>query len=269
MRFAAQQAAIDLPRSQARRARSMRSIRLPIATAVLAFAIVPPTASGAWQSEAELLVLPVRVHLLTSATVPELNSTLTEAEIRRVFAEANGVWRQAGIHWEVESVLREAAQNEEAFPAARETGRSGRGRFRSILLQVCPQDQWLAGAWNVCVIREFPVPAGGVFFPERRQVLWSELDPRGETHATILAHELGHSLCLAHDADSPNNLMRGGPAQGQGRGAAGGAARGAAPRTPRDPSTASELTTAQIAIARRQAATGSPQGVGSPCRRPF
>ena len=249
MRFAAQQAAIDLPRSQARRARSMRSIRLPIATAVLAFAIVPPTASGAWQSEAELLVLPVRVHLLTSATVPELNSTLTEAEIRRVFAEANGVWRQAGIRWEVESVLREAAQNEEAFPAARETGRSGRGRFRSILLQVCP--------------------AGGVFFPERRQVLWSELNPRGEMHATILAHELGHSLCLAHDADSPNNLMRGGPAQGQGRGAAGGAARGAAPRTPRDPSTASELTTAQIAIARRQAATGSPQGVGSPCRRPF
>ena len=36
----------------------------------------------------------------------------------------------------MESVLREAAKNEGAFPAARETGQSGRGRFRSILLQV-------------------------------------------------------------------------------------------------------------------------------------
>ena len=129
--------------------------------------------------------------MLTSGTIPELNSTLTEGEIRQVFVEANIVWRQAGIRWDVESVLHEAAQNEQAFPAARETGRSGRGRFRSILLQVCPEDQWLERAWNVCVIREFPVPAGGVFFPERRQVLWSELNPRGEVHPTILAHELG------------------------------------------------------------------------------
>jgi hypothetical protein len=72
-------------------------------------------------------------------------------------------------------------------------------------------------------------------------------------HPTILAHELGHSLCLPHDSESPNNLMRGGPAQGRGSG------------TARDPSTAVELTAAQIAVARRQAATGGPQGIGSPC----
>lgn len=242
------------------------STRTLIGTAMVALAIAPPPVSGAWQSEAELLVLPVRVHMLTSGTAPELNSTLTEDEIRRVFVEVNAVWQQAGIRWDVESVLREPAQNEEAFPAARETGRSGRGRFRSILLQVCPDDQWLRGAWNVCVIREFPVPAGGVFFPERRQVLWSELNPRGQMHPTILAHELGHSLCLRHDSGSPNNLMRGGPAQGQRRAAGGGAARGAASPTPRDPSTATELTAAQIATARAQAATGSPQGLDNSCR---
>ncbi|MEE2898844.1 MAG: hypothetical protein VX815_10305 [Gemmatimonadota bacterium] len=227
--------------------------RGPTWLALMACAIAPHSASAAWQSELEVLVLPVRVHMLTSGTVPELNSTLSEREIRQVFDEANRVWQQAGIRWEVESVLREAAAGEQAFPAARETGRSGRGRFRSILLQVCPEHQWLQGAWNVCVIREFPVPAGGVFFPERRQVLWSELNPRGQMHPTILAHELGHSLCLPHDSESPNNLMRGGPAQGRGSG------------TARDPSTAVELTAAQIAVARRQAATGGPQGIGSPC----
>ena len=213
---------------------------------------IAPHSASAQQSESDVLVLPVRVHMLTSSAVPELNSTLSESEVRRVFNETNRIWRQAGIRWEVESVLREAAEAEQAFPSARETGRSGRGRFRSILLQVCPQEHWLQGAWNVCVIREFPVPAGGVFFPERRQVLWSELNPRGQMHPTILAHELGHSLCLPHDSESPNNLMRGG-------------GPGAAVLTPRDPSTAVELTAAQIAVARRQAATGSPQGIGSPC----
>ncbi len=224
----------------------MQSMRTSIAIAVVAFAIAAPPASSARQSGAQQLVLPVRVHMLTSGAIPELNSTLSEDEVRHVFVEVNAVWQQAGIRWEVESVLREAAKNEGAFPAARETGQSGRGRFRSILLQVCPENQWLEGAWNVCVIREFPVPAGGVFFPERRQVLWSELNPREEMHPAILAHELGHSLCLPHDPESPNNLMRGGPARGQARGV--------------------ELTPTQIAVARRQAATGSPQGLGSPCR---
>ena len=89
-----------------------RSTRTLIGTAMVALAFAPPPVSGAWQSEVELLLLPVRVHLLTSGTTPELNSTLTGDEIRQVFVEVNAVWQQAGIRWDVESVLREQAQNE-------------------------------------------------------------------------------------------------------------------------------------------------------------
>ena len=53
--------------------------------------------------ELPLLTVPVRVHLLHSEQEAALNTTLTEADVARIFGKVNNIWAQAGIRFEVES----------------------------------------------------------------------------------------------------------------------------------------------------------------------
>ncbi len=208
------------------------------------------------QADDEVFVLPVRVHMLTSTTASDLNSTLSDDELGDVLNEVNLVWEQAGIRWEIESVVREAAVHAEKYLVASQAERPGPTTIRPVMLEICPEDHWLDGGWNICVIRRFPFPTGGVFLRERREVVWPELT-RGRVYPNMLAHELGHSLCLRHSSETPDNLMQKKPP----------------PRTdgrpgPPDgyPTTAIRLSSAQIATARKQAARGVPPDERRDCR---
>jgi len=207
----------------------------------------------------EELVLPVRVHLLSAEVAEELNAASTEEEIRQRFVAVNEIWKQAGIRWEIESIVSETAANQDAYARWIELDdRRDQRKRRPVMMGLLSPEHRLRDGWNVYVIRRFPVPASGVYFPELGSVLDTELGPRGETHATILAHELGHALSLAHTRGVAKNVMRAGGRRPTT--AAGGEppSESEDPPPPRDPAQFTELTDEQITAARAQAQQRKP-----------
>lgn len=193
----------------------------------------------------QAFILDVRVHLLESAESPALTTTLTETEVETVFEGVNEVWSQAGIEWRIESVVREEAENGEAFE------RMLRGEapfgFQGVA-DVIPRANLAPGTWHVFLIRSLGGGLAGVYLPSLPAVLQPELDPLGNRGLSgglvrILAHELGHALSLPHvPCVATGNLMVPGCAQGV--------------RT--------RLDESQIRAARIQAATGRPYMGGGP-----
>src|SRR5262245_23400648 len=55
----------------------------------------------------DILVAPVRVHLLSAKNLTALHTTLNEKDVARIFQKANRVWSAAGVQFYVESIVRE------------------------------------------------------------------------------------------------------------------------------------------------------------------
>lgn len=220
----------------------MISAHIRKSIALLAFALAAcdsstePTASP--DALNETFHLTVRVHLLGSDEFAALNSTFTEAQIDTLFAGLNDIWQQATVVWQIESIIREPALNAEGYRRVLSGASTSPG---SVIETIFPRDNLLAGGWNVFVIGDMGSFAGGIYLSSR-VVIFPQSGPAGEQGTTgrgprILAHELGHSLSLAHvPCGAAGNLMS--PGCG-GRSPAG-------------------LTPIQVGAARRQAASGHP-----------
>jgi hypothetical protein len=184
-----------------------------------------------------VLQLSLRIHLLRSSESPALTTTLADSDVHTYVATANSIWQQAGIRWNLESIVREDAPNGALFE------RMIAGNAPRQLSSFVPRGQLLTPGWNLFLIQDFGRIGGGVFLPEVQGVLLAqrgfgfELPPGGRGGAT-LAHELGHSLGLKHEqCDAMRNIMANGCW---------------------DPSARSSLAPEQIALARRQAVAGRP-----------
>ncbi len=148
--------------------------------------------------------LPVRIYLMSFDEAPQLNSTYNTAYLRKMLREVNKIWHQARITWVAEKVIRINKTKEEFEGVA---NNETRGSFRAKMVNLSPSltEKKL---WQVVIIRKFPIPASGVYLPEKKTIFYGELNKNGEEHFLILAHELGHSLGLKHTQDK-NNLMAG------------------------------------------------------------
>src|SRR5206468_2303837 len=59
--------------------------------------------------------VPLHVHVLSCADREDLDCKLTDADVRRIVGKVNGVWHKAGVHFRLEPILREKAENVAAF----------------------------------------------------------------------------------------------------------------------------------------------------------
>src|SRR5438093_961665 len=63
----------------------------------------------------DFLLVPLRVHLLSAKDSPAIQTTLTEKDVTHILTKINGVWAQAGLHFYLETLVREEANQPEIY----------------------------------------------------------------------------------------------------------------------------------------------------------
>src|SRR2546427_1646984 len=106
----------------------------------------------------DYLLAPLRIHLLTSTEAPDIATTLKASDIRRILGKINTVWSQAGIHFYLESLVKEAPKNGEHFSHPEmEPGLSW-------LLQLRPGASVSSNAFHLYYVKQ--MRGNGVYLPE-------------------------------------------------------------------------------------------------------
>ena len=151
-----------------------------------------------------LLTLPVRVHLVQSATMPAMHTTLTAEDVKRILGKVNMVWRPAGIQFEAESV---AVTNAMPLPEGR-LFRSEPERVKAMI----PEERTSSLAIDICYVKE--VIPNGFYYGEPvvvKDTARLREVPRGidEPLPRVTSHELGHALGLSHRQDTTNLMASG------------------------------------------------------------
>jgi hypothetical protein len=161
-------------------------------------------------SHDQFVVIPLRVHLLSSKELSEIDCKLSEADIKRIVGKVNGIWHKAGIHWGLESIRREPAAKEARFRMARDLGGAGNlGIFRILF----PDESHGFEGIHVYYIHKFAV--NGVWLGDGAAVVQDTAQLRrvpggiDEPIPRVTAHELGHALGLAHRQATTNLLASG------------------------------------------------------------
>ncbi len=171
---------------------------------------VPPAEAApdatADADEEAVLTAPIRVLVLQSDTVPALDASLTDVEIRDRLAQVNEIWSAAGIRFELESIRRLPARNADGFANLVESGATRAGR---VLGQLYAPEDLLEGGWNAVLIEDFGAMPPGVYSCNTGVLVAARFFGRQqrEAPANVLAHELGHALSLPHRCGEGENLM--------------------------------------------------------------
>ncbi len=144
------------------------------------------------------LIVPLRIHLLSSSDTPALQTTLTESDITRILGKMNRVWAQAGIRFHVESFV-----HEEALPLANADAE---------LPARIPLKTRSSTALNVYYVKQLDVNGfytqRGIFVRDTAALRPVEggID---EPIPRVTSHEIGHALSLPHRQDTTNLMASG------------------------------------------------------------
>ena len=144
----------------------------------------------------------MRVHLLSSADTPALQTTLTEQDIARILGKMNRVWSQAGIQFRIESFVHEAA-----LPLA-----NADVERRDELPARMPLESRSSTAFNVYYVKQldvngFYMPRG--IFVKDTAALRPVEGGIDEPIPRVTSHEIGHALSLPHRQDTTNLMASG------------------------------------------------------------
>lgn len=150
------------------------------------------------------ITLPVRVHLVQSKTIPAMQTTLIESDIRRIFGKVNTVWAQAGIQFEIESIGPTIALPMK--PEMKE--KPEHDRVHSMI----PPERLSPTALDVCYVKS--VTPNGFYYGEPvvvKDTASLKEVPHGldEPLPRVTAHEFGHALGLKHRQDTFNLMASG------------------------------------------------------------
>ena len=163
----------------------------------------PCDLSAKSESKQAILTVPVRVHLVQSAVNPAMQTTLAESDVRRIFGKANMVWSQAGIHFEIESIV----HTEAVAPSPEAEKKDEYARVKSMI----PKASLSATALNICYVKEVR-PNGffsGVIVVKDTASLRAVEGGIDEPLPRVTSHEIGHALSLNHRQDTTNLMASG------------------------------------------------------------
>ena len=157
------------------------------------------------------VVIPLRVHVLTADDLPEVDCRLTDADVARILAKVNRIWHVAGIHFGLESLVREPAAEQERFRAARALveGQVPLGLYRVLLPEASRRFDGLHVYYiHRCAVNGVYVGGGAAVIQETAQLrpVAGGID---EPLPRVTAHELAHALGLPHRQDRTNLLASG------------------------------------------------------------
>ena len=141
---------------------------------------------------------------------PLLDCTINESQIKDTLSEVNLIWEQANIEWVFGSFnLEQISSNDFALK-----GNETPIQIKESLLEISPVTTNGDSTWKVVIIRNFPSPvnSAGLYLPASHTIYFAETKKNNsafiEVKPYVLAHELGHSLSLAHtEKDLVDNLM--------------------------------------------------------------
>ena len=158
----------------------------------------------------EFILVPLRVHVLTSPDVPEIDCKLTDADVERIVTKMNRVWSVAGIYFGVESVVREPAAKVDQFQRIRdELGAAPLNLFRILR----PEATRTFDGLHVYYVHQLPV--NGVYMGDDYSIVQETAKLReveggiDEPVPRVTSHELGHALGLPHRQNRTNLMASG------------------------------------------------------------
>src|SRR6266480_4873995 len=154
----------------------------------------------------DYLLVPLRVHLLSAKESLDISTTLTDKDIARILGKVNRVWAQAGLHFYLESLLKEEAASPELFLAHKGPAE------RIALLSLRPEETKASNLFHVYYLKQMTV--NGIFLGEAIFVkdTASLREVEGgidEPLQRVTAHELAHAFGLAHRQDRTNLMASG------------------------------------------------------------
>jgi dipeptidyl aminopeptidase/acylaminoacyl peptidase len=153
-------------------------------------------------SPAEWLIVPLRIHLLSSKDTPALQTTLSEQDLARILPKMNKVWGQAGIQFRIESIVRE-----EVPPL----GNADVGAREELPARM-PVATRAEAAFDIYYVKQldvngFYMPLG--IFVKDTAALRPVEGGIDEPIPRVTSHEIGHALSLPHRQDTTNLMASG------------------------------------------------------------
>ena len=91
------------------------SFALMIGIATLGYGAEPSRDPAQLAAADRFLIVPLRVHVLTAPDLELADCKLKDADVTRIVGKLNAIWSKAGIHFGLESVVREPAAQQDRF----------------------------------------------------------------------------------------------------------------------------------------------------------